>query len=137
MTRTEDRRTFWYRLTAVVLEMAVKRSFIHSFHRSVTTARVTAVCYCRAVLQVICTTCSTAGSLPLKTYRFHRLLIDEAAQACETSCLVPLSRGARTVCIIGDDKQLPPLVKSVDAAQLKTSLFERSAINDGFLNVRN
>ena len=78
------------------------------------------------MLQVVCTTCSAAGSLPLKTnYRFRRLLIDEAAQACETSCLVPLSRGVQTICLIGDHKQLPPLVKAVDAAELKTSLFER------------
>jgi len=79
------------------------------------------------MLQIVCTTCSGAGSLPLKTHRFTRLLIDEAAQACETSCLVPLSRGALNICLIGDHKQLPPLVKTNDAAQLKTSLFERSA----------
>ena len=82
------------------------------------------------MMQVICTTCSGAGSLPLKTYRFKRLLIDEAAQACETSCLVPLSLGAETLCFIGDDKQLPPLVKAVHAAEMKTSLFERSATSD-------
>jgi len=77
------------------------------------------------LLQIVCTTCSGAGSLPLKTYRFKRLLVDEAAQACETSCLVPLSRGAQTICFIGDDKQLQPLVKTVNAAELRTSLFER------------
>ena len=82
------------------------------------------------MLQVVYTTCSGAGSLPLKTYRFKRLLIDEAAQACEPSCLVPLSRGAETICFIGDDKQLPPLVKAFDAAELKTSLFERSVTSN-------
>jgi len=87
-------------------------------------------------VQVVCTTCSGAGSLPLKTYRFKYLLVDEAAQACETSCLVPLSRGARVVCLIGDHQQLPPLVKAVDAAELKTSLFERSAINETIYLVR-
>jgi len=82
------------------------------------------------MMQVICATCSGAGSLPLKTYKFKRLLIDEAAQATEPSCLVPLSRGAETICFIGDDKQLPPLVKAGGIAELKTSLFERSATTD-------
>jgi len=85
----------------------------------------TSTCW-RGGMQVVCTTCSGAGSLPLKTFRFRQVLIDEAAQACETSCLVPLSRGALKVCLIGDHQQLPPLVKASDAAQLKTSLFERS-----------
>ncbi|XP_078588165.1 regulator of nonsense transcripts 1-like [Branchiostoma floridae x Branchiostoma japonicum] len=56
---------------------------------------------------------------------FSRVLVDEAAQATEPAVLCALSHGCQQVCLIGDDQQLPPLVQSEDAQELKISLFER------------
>ena len=78
--------------------------------------------------QVICTTNSTAGSELLAGREFDLLVIDEATQATEPSCLVPISH-AQKVIMAGDHRQLPPTVKSKEAAQkgLATTLFERMA----------
>ena len=77
--------------------------------------------------RVVCTTCIGAGSTLLKDKRFMRVLIDEACQATEPATLVPLAYGCSELVLVGDDKQLPPLVKSDRAVQLRISLFERLA----------
>lgn len=77
------------------------------------------------MIQVICCTCAGAGSPILKSHRFQYVLIDEAAQAVEPVSLIPLALGAETICLIGDEKQLRPFVKSPHAAELKQSLFDR------------
>ncbi|XP_035673963.1 uncharacterized protein LOC118414200 [Branchiostoma floridae] len=74
---------------------------------------------------IICTTCIGAGSQVLQQMTFRRVLVDEAAQATEPAVLCALSHGCQQVCLIGDDQQLPPLVQSEDAQELKISLFER------------
>ena len=63
----------------------------------------------------------------MKDYHFSYVLIDEAAQALETDTILPLIHHAETVVLIGDDKQLGPVVRSKGAelAGLGTSLFER------------
>lgn len=76
-------------------------------------------------IQVICCTCAGAGSPILKSHRFKYVLIDEAAHAAEPVSLIPLALGAEIICLIGDEKQLRPFVKSAHAAELKQSLFER------------
>lgn len=77
--------------------------------------------------RVVCTTCIGAGVTLLKDRKFPRVLIDEACQATEPAALVPLVYGCRELVLVGDDKQLPPLVKSERASELRTSLFERLA----------
>ena len=59
--------------------------------------------------------------------RFSTVVIDEATQAVEPACLIPLHQGARRLVLVGDQCQLPPTVTSVDArrAGLGRSLFER------------
>ncbi|MDZ7680433.1 MAG: IGHMBP2 family helicase [Fodinibius sp.] len=78
--------------------------------------------------QVICTTNSTAGSELMSDRTFDLVVIDEATQATEPGCLVPITRG-RKVVMAGDHRQLPPTVKSREAAEkgLATTLFERLA----------
>jgi len=58
---------------------------------------------------------------------FEIVLLDEAAQANEIATLVPMTHGARLVCMIGDPNQLPATVVSPEAKArgYGTSLFER------------
>ncbi|MFB6110347.1 MAG: IGHMBP2 family helicase [Halodesulfurarchaeum sp.] len=69
---------------------------------------------------VVCTTNSTAGSDLLEGRTFDRLVIDEATQATEPSCLIPITR-ARRVVMAGDHRQLPPTVQSEAAARRSVS----------------
>jgi ATP-dependent RNA/DNA helicase IGHMBP2 len=58
---------------------------------------------------------------------FDLVIIDEAAQALEASCWIPILRGKKVV-LAGDHKQLPPTIKSKDqkvTAGLSNTLFER------------
>jgi len=77
--------------------------------------------------QVICATCVGAGDLLLDSRRFPLVLLDEATQATEPASLIPLTKGARHVVMVGDHHQLPPTVISRRAEQegLSCSLFER------------
>lgn len=78
--------------------------------------------------QVICTTNSTAGSELLEGRRFDLVVIDEATQATEPSCLIPIIHGEKVI-MAGDHRQLPPTVKNLEAADrgLDNTLFERLA----------
>ncbi|SFC41653.1 DNA helicase, putative [Halobiforma haloterrestris] len=77
---------------------------------------------------VVCTTNSTAGSDLLADHRFDTLVIDEATQATEPSCLIPLVKADRVV-MAGDHRQLPPTIRSREAERegLDETLFERLA----------
>ncbi|MFA6089111.1 MAG: IGHMBP2 family helicase [Candidatus Woesearchaeota archaeon] len=66
---------------------------------------------------------TNTGSHKLKD-EFDILIIDEAAQSTECSCIVPISK-VKKVILIGDHNQLPPTVLSKDAKELQISLFER------------
>jgi predicted DNA helicase len=79
-----------------------------------------------AEAEVVCTTNSTAGSDLLADQRFDTLVLDEATQATEPSCLIPITK-ADTVVMAGDHRQLPPTVKSQEAEEngLGETLFER------------
>ncbi|KAA3678342.1 regulator of nonsense transcripts 1 [Paragonimus westermani] len=76
---------------------------------------------------VVCCTCITAGDTRLERLSFHSVLIDEATQATEPECLVPLMVGCRQVVLVGDHCQLGPVVTCKKAAKagLTQSLFER------------
>ena len=58
---------------------------------------------------------------------FPIVIIDEATQALEPDCLLPLYHKAEMVIMIGDEKQLGPTVKSKNASitGIGISLFER------------
>ena len=76
---------------------------------------------------VICCTCVGAGEPRLVGMKFRTVLIDEATQATEPECLIPMVMGAKHVVLVGDHKQLGPVVMSKKAARagLSQSLFER------------
>lgn len=76
--------------------------------------------------------CTLVGSSTrlLDGKRFSTLFIDEAAQALEAACLIPLRRTGRLI-LAGDHCQLPPTVKSYEAMKqgLGKSLMERLVEN--------
>ncbi|ENN95804.1 DNA helicase [Methanocaldococcus villosus KIN24-T80] len=72
---------------------------------------------------VVVATNSMAGSEILKDYYFDVAVIDEASQAMEPSCLIPITKANKLI-MAGDHKQLPPTVLS-DNEELKKTLFEK------------
>ncbi|KAF9219331.1 P-loop containing nucleoside triphosphate hydrolase protein [Gyrodon lividus] len=76
---------------------------------------------------VICTTCITSASVALNVLDFPVVFLDEASMSTEPASLIPLMKGSRHVALIGDHKQLPPVITSREARLkgLGTSLFER------------
>ena len=77
--------------------------------------------------EVLCATCITTGSSIMAARTFTKVLVDEATQSTEPAVVVPLSKGCKQLVLIGDQKQLPPLLMSHPArlAGLGKSLFER------------
>ena len=76
---------------------------------------------------IVLSTLNNSADERLREFNFSYVLIDEAAQALEADTILSLIHQAQTVVLIGDDKQLGPVVHSKDAAKagLSTSLFER------------
>jgi regulator of nonsense transcripts 1 len=76
---------------------------------------------------VVAATCVGAGDAILDGRCFHLCVIDEATQATEPACLIPIIRsGADSLVLVGDPAQLPPTVISQQATEmgLAVSLFE-------------
>lgn len=78
---------------------------------------------------IACTLVGSAHHL-LEGMKFGTLFIDEAAQALEAACWIPMRRASRVI-LAGDHCQLPPTVKSIAAlrAGLGKPLMERIAEN--------
>ena len=74
--------------------------------------------------EVVCATNVSAGSDALRDSRFDVAFIDEATQAMEPSCLIPMVKASKWV-LAGDHRQLPPTVLSREASELHRTLFER------------
>lgn len=76
---------------------------------------------------VVCVTCIASADHRLQSLKFHYVLIDEATQAIEPESLLPLLKGAKHAILVGDHRQLGPVVISREAlrAGLGLSLFER------------
>jgi superfamily I DNA and/or RNA helicase len=77
-------------------------------------------------VQVITCTLVGASNRHIRHLRFETVFIDEAAQALEPGCWIPIAKGQRVV-LAGDHHQLPPTVKSEQAARegLRETLFEK------------
>ncbi|KAJ9142217.1 DNA polymerase alpha-associated DNA helicase A [Pleurostoma richardsiae] len=90
--------------------------------------------------KVVLATLHGAGGYQLKNSEFDVVIIDEASQALEAQCWVPLLSAKKAVCA-GDHLQLPPTIKSLNTkskpvkpkdtdgfikgATLETTLFDR------------
>ena len=77
---------------------------------------------------VIASTLVGSANRLLDGMKFGTLFIDEAAQALEAACWIPIRRAGRVI-LAGDHCQLPPTVKSYEALKqgLGTTLMERIA----------
>lgn len=80
--------------------------------------------------RVIASTLVGSGNQILEGQTFGTLFIDEAAQALEAACWIPIRRVSRVI-FAGDHCQLPPTVKSIDALKggLGKTLMERIVEN--------
>lgn len=70
--------------------------------------------------QVVLSTCHTAGSRQLQNHTFDVVIIDEATQAMEAVCWIPIFK-ARKLILAGDPMQLPPTILSLDKRKTKSS----------------
>ncbi|KAH0339334.1 DNA helicase, partial [Aureobasidium melanogenum] len=89
--------------------------------------------------KVVLATLHGAGGFHLKSQEFDVVIVDEASQALEAQCWVPLlSSGASKLILAGDHLQLPPTIKSSNSkstkqntktgqggVDLETTLFDR------------
>ena len=80
--------------------------------------------------RVIASTLVGAGNKLLDGQHFGTVFIDEAAQALEAACWIPIRRASRVI-FAGDHCQLPPTVKSLEALKggLGVTLMERIVKN--------
>lgn len=81
-------------------------------------------------MDAICCTLVGASHPVLRGKKFKTVFIDEAGQALEPASWIPLLRSGRVV-FAGDHQQLPPTIKSADAARrgLAQTLFEKGIVN--------
>ncbi len=77
-------------------------------------------------VQVITSTLVGASNRNIRHLSFETVFIDEAAQALEPGCWIPIAKAERVI-LAGDHHQLPPTVKSEKAARegLRETLFEK------------
>jgi ATP-dependent RNA/DNA helicase IGHMBP2 len=76
--------------------------------------------------QVITATLVGAAHYSVRGLRYDTVVIDEAGQALEPACWIPVLKGKKLI-MAGDHCQLPPTVKSQEAARggLERTLMER------------
>lgn len=76
--------------------------------------------------QVITATLVGANHFSVRHLRYETIVIDEAAQALEPACWIPILKG-KNILLAGDHCQLPPTIKSPEASKqgLETTLMEK------------
>ena len=76
--------------------------------------------------QVITATLVGANHYSVRPLRYHTVVIDEAGQAIEPACWIPILKAEKLV-MAGDHFQLPPTIKSSEAARegLANTLMEK------------
>lgn len=79
--------------------------------------------------QVITSTLVGANHYTIRDCKFDTVFIDEAGQALEPACWIPILK-AKKLILAGDHCQLPPTIKSREAAEkgLSTTLMEKLAL---------
>jgi superfamily I DNA and/or RNA helicase len=79
-----------------------------------------------AKADVVTATLVGANHYTVRQLRYHTVVIDEAGQALEPACWVPILKGKKLV-MAGDHQQLPPTIKSEAAArELSITLLEKA-----------
>jgi DNA polymerase alpha-associated DNA helicase A len=78
--------------------------------------------------KVVLSTLHGAGGFHLKDERFDVVIVDEASQALEAQCWIPvLSSGATKLVLAGDHLQLPPTIKSLNMKETKAKTSVKEA----------
>jgi ATP-dependent RNA/DNA helicase IGHMBP2 len=79
--------------------------------------------------QVVTATLVGANHYTVRNLQYGTLVIDEAGQALEPACWIPILKAEKVV-LAGDHFQLAPTIKSADAARngLSTTLLEKTAL---------
>ena len=79
-----------------------------------------------AKAQVVTATLVGSNHYTVRDLRFHTVVIDEAGQALEPACWIPILKAQKLV-LAGDHCQLSPTIKSSEAAKngLSTTLLEK------------
>ncbi|MBS1585336.1 MAG: AAA family ATPase [Bacteroidetes bacterium] len=79
-----------------------------------------------AKAQVVAATPVGSNHYTVRDMRYDTVVIDEAGQAIEPACWIPILKGKKLV-LAGDHQQLPPTIKSDEAARkgLKDTLLEK------------
>ncbi|CAK5263685.1 unnamed protein product [Mycena citricolor] len=67
---------------------------------------------------IVLATCHSAGGRQLRNHEFDVVIIDEATQALEAVCWVPILKGKKLI-LAGDPMQLPPTVLSKTKTKTK------------------
>ncbi|KAI0664804.1 P-loop containing nucleoside triphosphate hydrolase protein [Cubamyces menziesii] len=68
--------------------------------------------------QVVLATCHSSGGRQLRSQNFDVVIIDEATQAVEAVCWVPIFKAQKLI-LAGDPMQLPPTIISIDKRDKK------------------
>ncbi|AYL96085.1 AAA domain-containing protein [Mucilaginibacter celer] len=78
--------------------------------------------------QVVTATLVGANHYTIRDRKFHTAIIDEAGQSLEPACWIPILKAEKLI-LAGDHLQLPPTIKSQQAAKdgLSTTLLEKCA----------
>ncbi|KAK3155025.1 hypothetical protein QOZ80_2BG0197880 [Eleusine coracana subsp. coracana] len=87
---------------------------------------------------VLSTNTGAADPLIRKTGSFDLVIVDEAGQAIEPSCWIPILQGKRCI-LAGDHCQLAPVIlsrKALDGGLGKSLLERASSLHDGLLTTR-
>lgn len=78
-----------------------------------------------AKADVITATLVGANHFTVRHLRYHTVFIDEAGQALEPACWIPILKAKKLV-MAGDHLQLPPTIKSADAKAFSATLMEKA-----------
>ncbi|MCZ4243915.1 AAA domain-containing protein [Pedobacter punctiformis] len=79
--------------------------------------------------QIVTATLVGANHYTVKNLKYHTVVIDEAGQALEPACWIPILKGQKLI-LAGDHFQLSPTIKSNEAARngLSHTLLEKSVL---------
>ncbi|KZF23554.1 P-loop containing nucleoside triphosphate hydrolase protein, partial [Xylona heveae TC161] len=82
--------------------------------------------------KVVLATLHGAGGFQLRNEEFDIVIIDEASQALEAQCWVPLLTAKKAI-LAGDHLQLPPTIKSLNSKTKKTKLDDTDLVGKATL----
>ncbi|KAK3659386.1 hypothetical protein LTR56_001276 [Elasticomyces elasticus] len=81
--------------------------------------------------KVVLSTLHGSGGFHLRNEKFDVVIVDEASQALEAQCWIPvLYTGTEKLVLAGDHLQLPPTIKSLNSKQSKPKAKKAPAVNE-------